>query len=278
VSQIYDAKSYSDVKLAAKLSLALTHLAFLLCISVPLMLILTEITLSITAFTSSVAHGTPVTFAVAEAFALPFPALEWAFEVQSLLVLSWFVLLLLFTRMFGPTFYSAFFSPLRWCAYRLTAITGIFRLIATYVVRNRSWSVALAIAMGLEGYRHELPRIEQYPSSVSGNFVTYEDMPKGAEQRALARRGAWIDRHLNDAAQTFSKLVVTSAEIKLLLRAIEADPDLVHAAYYTDDDCIARVADWIAAKDGVHSNAAIARPQRVEMQVASLATPSFFQP
>ena len=74
-------------------------------------------------------------------------------------------------------------------------------------------------------------------------------MPTGAQQRALAMRGAWIDRHLNDVAQTFSKLVVTSADINLLLRAIEADETLVHAAYYSDDECIARIADWIAAKD-----------------------------
>jgi hypothetical protein len=65
---------------------------------------------------------------------------------------------------------GAFFSPLRWCAYRVTTIKGIFRRIATYVVRNRSWSVALAIAMGLEGDRHELPRIEQYPRSVRGVY------------------------------------------------------------------------------------------------------------
>src|SRR5262245_31121176 len=61
-----------------------------------------------------------------------------------------------------------------------------------------------------------------------------------------------------DAAQTFSKLVVTSADIKLLLRAIEADEAVVHAAYYIDDECIARIAAWIAAKDDMHSNAAIA--------------------
>ena len=107
--------------------------------------------------------------------------------------------------------------------------------------------------MGLEGYRHQLPLIEQSPSSLPENFVTYENMPTGAQQRALAMRGAWIDRHLNDVAQTFSKLVVTSADIVLLLRAIEADQKLVHAAYYTDPECIARIADWIAAKDGLPS-------------------------
>jgi hypothetical protein len=146
-------------------------------------------------------------------------------------------------------FYSAVLSPVRWCAYRLGAIGGIFREIATYIVRTRGWSVVLAIAMGLEGYRHQLPRIEQYPSSVPDNFVTYENMPRGAQQRALAKRGAWVNRHLDNVSQAFSKLVVTSADIDLLLRAIEADQTLVHAAYYSDDECIARIADCIAAKE-----------------------------
>jgi len=46
-------------------------------------------------------------------------------------------------------------------------------------------------------------------------------------------------------------LIVTSADIIMLQHAIEADQTLVHAAYYTDDECIARIADWIAAKDDV---------------------------
>ena len=161
------------------------------------------------------------------------------------------------------SFFRLLGSPYRWCAHRLGAIKGIFGEIATYIVRKRGWSVVLAIAMGLEGYRHQLPLIERYPSSVPGNFVTYEDMPTGAQQRALAMRGAWIDRHLNDVAQTFSKLVVTSADIGLLLRAIEADQTLVHAAYYSDDECIARIADWIAANDDL--------PQRLMRKIRDLA-------
>jgi len=103
--------------------------------------------------------------------------------------------------------------------------------------------------LGLEGYRHQLPVIEQHPSFLPPeNLVKYENMPMDAEQRALAMRGAWIDRHVSGATETFSKLVVTSADIDLLLRAIEADQSLVHAAYYTDDECIARIADWIAGR------------------------------
>lgn len=81
----------------------------------------------------------------------------------------------------------------------------------------------------------------EYPSNVPGS--RYENMPTGAEQRALAMRGEWINRHLGSVAQTFSKLLVTSADVTGLLRKIEADQTLVHAAYYTDDECIARIAD-----------------------------------
>jgi hypothetical protein len=173
-----------------------------------------------------------------------------------------FLLLLLFTRMFGTEFYSAFFAPLRGCVYRIDAIKGIFGGIATHIVRRQGWSIVLAIAMGLEGYPRRLPRIERCPSSVPG--ATCENMPAGAEERALAKRGTWIYRHLNNVAQTFSKLVVTSADITMLQHAIEADQTLVHAAYYTDDECIARIAEWIAAKDDAPSSASVAAETRGE--------------
>jgi len=240
IARIYEAKSYRDLNLKAKLVLALMYLLFLL----PLLLIAVMIGL-----------GAPILMYVRSAAAE---------IVIGLLV--WFVggsvLILLSTRKFGTEFYSAFFAPFRWCVYRVVAITGIVQQIVIYVVRSRGWSVVLLIAMGLEGYRHPLPLIEQYPSSVPG--VTYENMPTGAEQRARTRRGEWINRHVDSVAQTFSKLVVTSADITLLLDKIEADQTLVHAACYTDDECIARIADWIAAKDGLLPNAAIAAEVRTD--------------
>ena len=83
---------------------------------------------------------------------------------------------------------------------------------------------------------------------MSEEFVKYENMPSGAERRALDKRSVWISRHLGDVSQTFSKLAVTAADITELLRTVEEDQTLVHAAYYTDDECIARVADWIAGR------------------------------
>jgi hypothetical protein len=69
-----------------------------------------------------------------------------------------------------------------------------------------------------------------------------------AEQRASKGRSAWVARHLADVSQTFSKLVVTAADLTSLQRTVEEDQKLVHAAHYTDDECIARIADWIAGR------------------------------
>jgi hypothetical protein len=102
--------------------------------------------------------------------------------------------------------------------------------------------------MGLEGYRFKLPVIEQFSRNFSEEFVKYENMPTSAERRAMDRRSAWVARHLGDVSQTFSKLAVTAADTSSLLRMIEDDQTLVHAAYYTDDECIARIADWIAGR------------------------------
>ena len=103
--------------------------------------------------------------------------------------------------------------------------------------------------MGLEGFRFAIPLIDQVPRNVSEKFTKYEDLPTGAEQRAMEKRRAWVARHLGDVSQTSSKLAVTAADISTLLRTVEEDQTLIHAAYYTDDECIARIADWIASKE-----------------------------
>jgi hypothetical protein len=151
----------------------------------------------------------------------------------------------------GDTFRSAFLSPYRRYArlVRSLSLRSVGIAIVTYIMRRRGWSVLQAMAMGLAGYGYQVPTIEQCPSYVPRNFVKYEDMPRDAEQRALARRNAWMSRHLGGVAQTFSKMVVTPADLASLQREVEADPSLVHAAYYTDDECIARIADWIAGRN-----------------------------
>jgi hypothetical protein len=92
------------------------------------------------------------------------------------------------------------------------------------------------------------PPVSQFPYGLPTGFARYENMPQGAERRALQKRSAWIASHLGDVSQTFSNLAVTAADLTSLLRKIEADQTLVHAAYYTNDECIARIADWIAGR------------------------------
>ena len=71
----------------------------------------------------------------------------------------------------------------------------------------------------------------------------------------MAKRNAWVGRHLDGVAQTFARLVVSPVDLSLLLATIEEDLSLIHAAYYTDDDCISRIADWIAGggEDGTRA-------------------------
>lgn len=146
--------------------------------------------------------------------------------------------------------YSAFAAGYRWLSRLIFALLSLPTEVLTYVVRANAWRIMVAMAMGLEGYNFDTPGIEQQcPSSVPTNFVKYEEMPKGAERNALDKRGAWVDRHLKDISQTFSKLVLTAADMTALLRTIEEDQTLVHAAYYTDDECIARIAEWIASTE-----------------------------
>jgi hypothetical protein len=164
---------------------------------------------------------------------------------------------LFWTLIIGVEFYSTFFAPLRWFAIRLRAISGTFAAITTYLIRGHARSVVVAMAMGLEDYRHQLPPIKQYPTSVPKNFGKYEDIPEIALERACDRRDAWISHHIRTVTDTFSKLVVTPTDTTSLLQTIEADQSLVHAAYYTDDECIARIASWIADNEAMRTSETI---------------------
>jgi hypothetical protein len=157
-------------------------------------------------------------------------------------------------RNYRREFYSAFLSPFRWAGRRLGSAGNAPREIATYVVRRKGWSVLQSIAMGLEEYRYEFPLVDRHPSLAPSGMVKYEDMPSGAQQRALARRNVWVERYLGDLTQLFSQMVVTASDISSLLYSVESDQSLVHAAYYTDEECIERIADWIAGKErGIES-------------------------
>ncbi len=159
-----------------------------------------------------------------------------------------FVSGLLFSGLFSawsPQVITAFFWPLRRAAHLVRSIAILPNEIGTYIARNRSWSLLQTMVLGLDGYRFEFPPVEMVPRHIGSDAFQLEMLPETAERRALARRADWLGKDLGNAAETFSKLTVTASDMTALLEAIEKDQELVHGAYYTDDVCIDRIADWI---------------------------------
>ncbi|MFA6204771.1 MAG: hypothetical protein WC689_01010 [Methylocystis sp.] len=157
-------------------------------------------------------------------------------------------LVVLMTKITGPDFYSAVWSPLRWMRRQIAALASVPSALATYEIRRRAWRVLRDMALGLDGYPYELPQVERAPGKFPIGQVTYEDLSSEATQHALSLRNDWIERYLGGVSQTFSKMAVTTTDINALLRAISEDQSLVHSTYYSNDACISRIADWISGR------------------------------
>lgn len=118
--------------------------------------------------------------------------------------------------------------------------------IVTYIVRKQSWTLVQRWALGLDGYRYPLPGVTTIPERAGAAQFALENLPPKVEQRALLARSTWIQNQVGSASDLFSKLVLTATDVAAMLKQIEHDQSLVHASYYTDEDCIRRIAAWIA--------------------------------
>jgi tetratricopeptide (TPR) repeat protein len=184
-------------------------------------------------------------------------SLFMVFIVYMPLVLGvWFVIATCLTAIFGTSFYSAALAPVRWLGREARATARAVYDGTTYLARQRIWSLLQEIAFGLEGYRLGLPRPTQEPRfNGSVNYAIekvylYEDLPEAAKARALAKRDEWIKRAFGDVTKTLPQMA--SPDVRSLLKMVETDLSLVHAAYYTEDECIGRIADWISGKASGH--------------------------
>jgi len=120
--------------------------------------------------------------------------------------------------------------------------------IMTYIARAQSWTLVQRLTLGLDGFRFKFPRVTVLPDLAGAAQFTFERLPEAVEGRALAARAKWVERNLGTAADTFTKVALSAADISDLLEKLERDPSLVHAAYYTDDGCIERIAEWISKR------------------------------
>jgi ABC-type multidrug transport system fused ATPase/permease subunit len=119
--------------------------------------------------------------------------------------------------------------------------------IIPYLVRQRGWHIIQQIALGLKGFEWDLPEVRQVPE-FARDCAVLSLLTERTERRALARRNEWAASYLGDISQVLSKMVLSAADISFLVRLVEEDSSLVHASYYTDEECIDRIARWIAGK------------------------------
>jgi hypothetical protein len=119
--------------------------------------------------------------------------------------------------------------------------------IISYLIRKRGWNIIQQVALGLKGFEWNLPEVRQAPD-FAGDCAVLSLLTESAEQRALTRRNKWAASYLGDVSQVLSKMVLSAADISFLIRLVEEDSSLVHASYYTDEECIDRIARWIAGK------------------------------
>ena len=146
---------------------------------------------------------------------------------------------------FGISFYLAVLAPVRGLLRHMRAtIRTITTNLATYIALRRIWPLMLEKAFGLEGYIFQIPAATRLPTFACSDIYEYRDLSKNAEERALSKRDKWAKRFFDDVSKTLSEMA--TPDLAALLRMVETDLSLVHAAYYTDDECIDLIADWIA--------------------------------
>lgn len=143
------------------------------------------------------------------------------------------------------TLISAYLWPVRYLGFMIGSLAIIPNEVGTYIARRQSWRLLQTLALGLDGYRFELPQVRMQPEHAGAAQFAFEPLGPNAEARALAARADWIQRNFGSASDTFSKLVLSAADVSSLLDALAKDQSLVHAAYYADDECIERIADFI---------------------------------
>lgn len=234
IARIQGAKTYRDFGKGGKYALIGAHLLTGLTVIAGLRLVLAEYELRpVIAQLGTIGLGAGLRLAEMAIFFL-------------LNLLATFTVVAVLTNSLGRDFYSAYSSPFRWCAHRIGCLPNVFSALATYMLRRKAWSFLQTIAMGVEGYGYALPVVEQHPNCTTTRVIKYENIPAASERRALKSRSDWVGLHLADVSQAFAKIAITAVDVTHMLRIVEADQSLVHGVYYTDDDCIARIADWIA--------------------------------
>ena len=139
-------------------------------------------------------------------------------------------------------------SPIRALRRQWRSVALLPASVGTYIAKVRGWPLIQEMAFGLENYPFALPHAEFTPAALGAQHVTSELLPETVLDRILSARSNWFHRNFGEITQLLSKMALSAADISFLFQLIERDSSLVHGAYYTDDECVARIAEWIAGQ------------------------------
>jgi hypothetical protein len=157
----------------------------------------------------------------------------------------WFLSVAALSLIGGTRFYSALGSPFRYVRRQVRALAALPAGVGTYIAKVRGWPLVQEIAFGLENYPFKLPQAEFIPTTGRPELFVSEFVQKTALDRAVSARTNWFYRNFGEISELLSKMALSASDMSFLMRLIESDATLVHGTYYTDEDCIDRIADWI---------------------------------
>jgi hypothetical protein len=171
---------------------------------------------------------------------------HWALPV---LVLS-YAAVLLGSATFDPIgFFDELRAPLRMTEVLVAYVRAVASELAVTIMRYFGWSVLGSIALGKGGYPFSIAPVSQVPAEVSEHFFTYESLTAEVVGRALTRREKGLGSSTSAITTALSSPDFDPFDFNALLKRIANDTSLIHAAYYTDDSCVERIADWLARSE-----------------------------
>jgi hypothetical protein len=139
-------------------------------------------------------------------------------------------------------------APALWIGRTLRVIAAIPNEMATYGVRKRAWPIFQQLALGLVSYQHELPSINLRPKHLRSGLYHYESLPTHVVFSATKKRDDAIIKEVGTVTRFLGRRDIAMGDMSSLLEQLEMNVSLVHAVYYADDECIERIARWIAGK------------------------------
>jgi hypothetical protein len=151
---------------------------------------------------------------------------------------------------YGGSFIAALAAPVRWIVRQLRIFAALLNEAVAYFVRKRIWEVLRTLLFGLEAYPRPRAalKLQMKPPQLDASRCRYEELSPHVIDRVIRERDARVAQRIGIATSLFSAEQIATKDVLKALIDIERDITLVHASYYTQEECIDRIALWIARR------------------------------